>query len=187
VPLKEAFIFINDLVRSERIDHVYIGALAATAHGRPRTTSDIDIVVVIHPKDIGKFLGLIEEYGLSLGERKEEIKRKLERGLPAKIPWDAAFSIDIRIATFTLDEEALSGAEDVSPRAGETFKVAPAEEIVVYKLARFARRDKGDIKGILQMQRGALDWGRIERLAKITADEAGKPEILNNLNTIKGW
>jgi len=186
MPLEDVVDFINEFVKANAIPHFYMGSIASSIHGRARSTEDADLVLLSAPADVGAILDGIEAAGLSLGDRKGIVRQKLESGLPAKIAWDEIYSFDLRLASYSIDDEALNRAVIQKDLSGRELRVAPPEEIIVYKLARFIRRDKGDIKGILRAQE-SLDWPRIERLAQQLTTERNDPKILANLKIIKGW
>lgn len=185
--LDEVVRFLNDLVRELHIPHAYIGAVAASVRGRIRSTEDADLIILIDAEGIGSLLDALTARGIDLGSRRPEVHAKLATGRPAKIAWDERFSFDLRLAAYAIDLETLRRATEEPSRMGVTLRAAPAEELIVYKLARFAKRDKADIRGIIRSRGAQLHWCRIEVLATDYAKERSQPEILERLKDIRGW
>jgi hypothetical protein len=172
------------MLKKNNIEHVFVGALAAMAYGRPRATLDADIVLLVDFDKAEQVLAAIEEAGRDIS-RREYVLKKLQEGRPAKIIWDDIFSFDLRLASYGIDVEAIRRARTIS-LGDEVVRIAPPEEIIVYKLARFQGHDREDIRGILRTQK-ALDWERMEDLAEDLADQAEIPEIQDRLEQIKTW
>ena len=183
MPLKDVARFVSDLMREIGADYVVIGGVAVSAVGEPRSTKDVDLVVLLPTSKAGELVALIEEKGRPVS-RRPSVLSKLRAGKPAKILWDKKYSFDIRFASFTIDGNALLRARTVNlPAYGTTLKVATPEDLIVYKLARFEDIDRGDIRKLIALN--ALNWKYIAEQTRILADEAEKPEMLERLVTIK--
>jgi hypothetical protein len=186
MPLADTVKFINELLRANKIDHFYIGGVAYSAYGEPRATKDADIVVVVPMENSEALLDLIEDAGLHVWNRRM-VLQKPKAGKTAKINWDRKFSFDLRCARLTLDEHALNRAiETHLTQFGQTLNLATAEDIIVYKLARFDDQDRIDIRSIIQVQ-DRLDWKYIDSRTPELATETNRPELAPRLEEIKGW
>lgn len=186
MPLEDTVKFINGTLRGAGIKHLYMGGIAASAHGEPRATKDADIVILIPPEDTAQLLDTIEANGLQIRNRRR-VQEKLQAGLPAKIVWDKKFSFDLRLASYDIDGHALERAQDILvPSYGETLSIATPEDVIVYKLARFDDIDKRDIRKIIEIQ-NSVDWAYVEERTVELAEEAKKPEMMGHLKTIRTW
>ena len=53
---------IITILEEENIDYMIVGGLAVSYHNRSRTTNDIDLVVQIYPRDVGKIVNHFPEW-----------------------------------------------------------------------------------------------------------------------------
>lgn len=133
------------------IQYAATGAIAASYYGRPRTTTDIDFIVKVNPKNLSSFLRPLQKAGLDLDVR--HIQTQLKTGynvvtVPDRFsPYDADFIIR---PTGPL------------PRKPGTLKGVRAfyqtpEDLILSKLRMIkatvseerAANDKADIQGVL--------------------------------------
>lgn len=182
--LREIVGFLNGFTEEYAIPHFYIGAIASNYHGHPRPTKDADLVIFIDPQAANDVVDSIEDAGILVQDRRKEVIEKLEEGSPAKFAWDKEYSFDLRVASYFIDEEALERSFLAKTREGFSVILPPPEEIIVYKLARFTKKDKADIEGMLAKQ-GFLEWDHIDSLAESLAEEMGNYKILENLDLMK--
>jgi len=167
-----------------KINYVIIGGIASSILGRPRTTIDADVVFIIKEEKIEEFVKILKLYGFKISESsKEKIIRRLKRLLPAKIRFKHNFSVDLRLASYSIDMEAIKRAKSVKI-FGMKLSIATPEDIIVYKIARFEDLDKADIKGIINRFGKKLDLGYIRNSAKKLAEETGNGHIINNLRAV---
>ena len=54
--------------RRERVPYVLIGAWALAVWGRPRATSDVDFLVFVNEKDLGRLSERMTQAGMALDE-----------------------------------------------------------------------------------------------------------------------
>lgn len=53
---------IVSILEKENINYMIVGGLAVSYHNRSRTTNDIDLVVQIYPRDVGKIIDHFPEW-----------------------------------------------------------------------------------------------------------------------------
>lgn len=137
MPLDDVFDFLVGFFAANDIPYAIVGGIAASALGEPRFTRDVDAVIAIRPEAVADFLARIEQAGVPVA-RRSQIEHKLKDGKPAKVAWGRTLSFDIRIASFSVDREAI--AHPVKARIrGKTVRIASPEAMIVYKLARSDR------------------------------------------------
>lgn len=59
------------LFHAERVDYVVVGGYAVIAHGFPRTTGDIDLLVQPTPENARRVVEALRRYGFTAGEFEE--------------------------------------------------------------------------------------------------------------------
>jgi len=68
---------ITKILEEEEIDYMIVGGFATSYHNRARTTNDIDIVLQIYPRHVGKILQHFSEW-LPF---EEQFKESVSRGM----------------------------------------------------------------------------------------------------------
>lgn len=126
------------LVLDEFPEHVIIGGIAATLLGVPRTTVDVDLVILLPPQEADRVVALCERHGFHPGP---QATARLREGHPVKFTFSRRFSLDIRPASFSLDRAAIQRAQ-VVPLFGYPIRIATPEDFIVYKLARWNALDR---------------------------------------------
>ncbi len=178
--LKEIAQKVNEVLSRLQIDYFVMGRVAVACWGIPAATLNIDIVISIEKEDIKNFLLEMEKIGLKFDFDKTLCK--LEEGRPAKLWYKEGISVGVRVASFTIDYEALDGAKEVEIW-GKKWKICPPEELIVYKLAAEKPKDIEDIKGILMNKNLNLNWEKINQLCK-TLDEEYEKNFLKKFEKL---
>lgn len=63
-PLPEEFKEFIQLLNSEKVEYLVLGGWAVSVHGNPRFTADIDFLIGIDSKNIGKIQKVLATFGL---------------------------------------------------------------------------------------------------------------------------
>jgi len=158
----------HDTLDRVGVDYFVIGRMAVPAWGEPVASRDIDLVLVLEKEKINKLLVELKKEGFKFEH--EKVREKLGAGKPAKLRYEEPYSLDLRVATFTIDRQALKRALSFEI-FGREWKVAPPEELILYKLGSMKARDIEDIKSILKNPNLKLDWNRMEELANTLSKE----------------
>lgn len=121
--------------------------------GVPSTIVDVHVVLPLSFEEAGRLVRLGERYGF---RPKPKASSKLAEGCPAKFAFSRRFSLDVRLASFTLDREAIRRAQTFS-LLGHSFRFSSPEDLIVYKLARWAPLDREDARHIIRRFSPSLD------------------------------
>ncbi len=163
------------------VDYFLIGRVACSCWGIPVATANIDIVIIADKERLNELLKEFEKEGFDFNYGK--VKNKLLNRLPAKLTYKEGYSIDLRMASYTIDHEAIKRA--VKLRIfNKDWKISPPEELIIYKLGSAKPKDWEDIKGILKNEAINLDWKRMEWLAK-TLSEEYKPNFIERFKRLE--
>ncbi|MBI4286915.1 MAG: nucleotidyltransferase [Chloroflexi bacterium] len=172
-----------ETLRISRVRYVIIGGIAASIWGRPRMTLDADIVIVVPLETLADLLD-------SLGKRGFQVTpntlKKLKAMLPSKLRYEKRLSVDLRVASYSLDKKAIERAVTVTI-FDNRLPVASTEDTVVYKLARFNDLDRSDIKAMIVRQKKRLDVEYLTRTCRELAEETGDARIVENLDVFLSW
>lgn len=155
------------LQQLEGIDIPYMvgGSFASGAHGIPRQTNDLDIVLDLRRKDLDKFVSTFrDEYMLSTSDVEQSLASSDSFRSFQLLHYEALFKVDV----FLLNEDAFSQSEmerrsRVELVPGILAWTKSAEDILLRKLLWFelgnpvSDRQWNDIVGVAQVQKGQLD------------------------------
>lgn len=178
---------LDAVLKALRIRYVIIGGIAASILGRPRTTLDADVVIVTSESNIEKLIEKLIRAGFKISEgSKQKIIERLKRLLPVKIRYGRHFSIDLRLASYSIDRKAIKRALSVYI-FGIYLPIATSEDIIVYKIARFEDIDRADIKAILIRNKGKIDLKYIKRESNRLSSETGYTHINKNFKEVLSW
>lgn len=168
---------------SSKIKYVIIGGIAASIWGRPRATLDADLVILIQSERVPELLKKLAESGFQVALTTE---KKLLKMLPAKIRYEKSLSVDLRIASYSLDKQALERSVSIM-LFGMKVPVASKEDIIAYKIARLNDIDKADIKAIIARYGKKLNHQYIITASEQLFKESGLERIELNLKEFLSW
>jgi hypothetical protein len=141
------------------------GGLAVVYYGAPRTTHDIDVVILISPADITRIKAMLEPDFLV---DEESIKAALREGsMFNAIHDETGFKVDFwMLKPDEYDRARFSRSVQVSV-LGVTLSLPTAEDVIISKLDWFKQSDVdkhySDALGVYAVQKGSLDTAYIAR------------------------
>lgn len=158
-----------------RIPHMVVGSFASTAHGEPRTTRDLDLVVDPRLEQLDELLGALdpEHFYFDPDVARDALRR---RSMFNIIEIATAWKLDLMIRKtrpFSVEELRRRTPMKI---LGLTVPTATAEDTVIAKLewAKLGASDRQleDVAGILRVRGDGLDIGYIERwIRELDLDE----------------
>lgn len=172
--------FLGRLARAldrAAVDYMFCGSVASTYHGIPRTTQDIDLVVALRPGDLRRLLEVLPEaeYYISEEAARSAIR---SRGQFNVIDLATGWKADLIVRKARRFSAEEFGRRVRAGVMGAEVWIASAEDTILAKLEWAARgggseRQLRDVRGIVAMQRAALDWEYMSRWGDVLGiDEA---------------
>ena len=156
---------VVDVFGRSRIPYMLTGGLAVVYYGAPRTTHDIDVVILISPADITRIKGMLEPDFLV---DEESIKAALREGsMFNAIHDETGFKVDFwMLKPDEYDRARFSRRVQVSV-LGVTMSLPTAEDVIISKLDWFKQSDVdkhfSDALGVYAVQKNALDTAYVAR------------------------
>lgn len=151
------------------IPYLITGGIAATVHGRPRFTQDIDFVIAPTREQLDRLIeGLDPDFALNRNAAQDAYAR---RGEFNAIHRTLVYKVDFWFSTGDVfDVSRLGRALKLEVVPGVIARVATPEDTVVSKLLWLRQgateRSTEDIRGILRAHPGRLDLDYLDSMVR---------------------
>jgi len=169
----------EEVLRKNRVDHVFVGAVSVIVFGEPRTTRDVDVLARIPESKAGRLAldfrrrgFFASEYDLSSAIRERAHCSIEDRRGPLRI--------DLAPATDPTARRALRTRAAVRWR-GMTIPVSAPEHTIVMKLKFGSPQDIEDALGILAEQGDRLDFAGMWAFARSQRVATGLEMLLRRV------
>ncbi len=151
------------------IPYLITGGIAATVHGRPRFTQDIDFVVAPTRDQLDRLVDALDpEFTVNRDAAREAYAR---RGEFNAIHRTLVFKVDFWFSTGdAFDVSRLARAQRLEVAPGVSARVATPEDVIISKLLWLregaTERSAEDIQGILRAHAGQLDIDYLDSMVR---------------------
>ncbi|MGN6373718.1 MAG: hypothetical protein ACTHM1_12165 [Solirubrobacteraceae bacterium] len=135
---------VHEMLDSLNVAHQFGGAIALAWYRSPRATTDIDLNVTVHPKDMAPVLGALKHLGVTVSVAN---KRAIARDGQARLDWEGSY-LDLFCATLDLHQEMALQARQVRFGPVEIPILSP-EHLIVCKAIFNRPKDWVDIEEIV--------------------------------------
>ena len=167
--IEEVLRAILPILERLEIPYLLTGGIAATVHGRPRFTQDIDIVIAPTETQLSQLIDALD--AAFVVDRDAAWDAYARHGEFNAIHRALVFKVDFWYATGSVfDCSRLRRAQSIQVAPGLTAKVATPEDAIISKLLWLkhgaTERSLGDIRGILRAHPGQLDLAYLEGLIR---------------------
>jgi hypothetical protein len=153
-------------LEAAHIPHMVVGSFASTAHGEPRTTRDLDLVIDPRPDQLNELLAALdaEHYYVDSDVAHDALRH---RSMFNIIEIATGWKLDLVIRKarpFSIEEMQ---RRTITKILGMDVPIATAEDTIIAKLewSKLGASDRQlkDIAGILRVRGADLDFEYIER------------------------
>lgn len=149
------------------IEYMIVGSYAAGLHGFIRTTHDLDLVVCLKPEQVDKLAdSLGDEFYL---DRQSALQAVERHDMVNTIHMDSGLKVDFWILREDEYSQAQFARRECTELEGTLACVASAEDTILSKLLWYrispSERQLEDVKGILEVQKGRLEWDYLNEWA----------------------
>lgn len=173
----DALVTVLWVLQQRRVPYMIVGAFSSNAYGYPRATKDADIVIQYHDGVLGEIcesLGPEFQLDPQLGF---ELLTGTIRNILVYIP--TKFEIELfRLGTDPHDVSRFARRRTLPLQDLQIDAVIPtAEDVVIQKLRWQRDKDLSDIRVVLAVQSGNLDWQYI----RYWTDQHGTTSLLERL------
>ena len=164
----EAIHKVLDILERSGVEYMIVGSYAAGLHGYIRTTHDLDLMVCLKPEHVG---ALVSALGDEFYADPESIREAIaQHDMFNIIHFDSGLKVDfwiLRDDEFNCTEFSRRECLDFE---GVQACVATAEDTILSKLLWYrispSERQLDDVRGILEVRKGRLDWDYLHEWAR---------------------
>jgi len=155
---------VEDILRANRVDHVFVGGVTVLAFGMPRTTTDVDVIAALEARQIPKIVEGFQRSGF-FASAQDLHDALVEGGHVTFQDRRSTYRIDLVPASTAAHRETLATKRRISWRRHRLPMAAP-EHTIVMKLRWGSDQDLEDSLGIYVRQKERLDFGVMRRFAR---------------------
>jgi len=161
-----------------------IGAVAVSLRSQPRSTTDVDAIIVEEKGRAAELAGQAREFGLELRspDSLELAKRTRVLGL---VHVDSGVRVDVWLGMFPFEIRAVERARPIVIR-GKEVAVSVPEDLIVLKAFAGRLHDLADIETILTAC-PELDREDVERSLRRLAQDLESPEVWESVRDLPAW
>ncbi|MBI5383651.1 MAG: nucleotidyltransferase [Verrucomicrobia bacterium] len=159
--ITDVALLVIDALDRAGVAHMLVGSFSSNYHGIPRSTEDVDFVVKLAAP-------LASGFDKLLGENFEadpQLSFETNTGTVKQVfrVKDSEFKVEIfRLSDDPFDQERFRRRQLVEVKGRRVF-MPSAEDVVVMKLRWKRKKDLEDVKDVLSVQGGKLDWLYVEK------------------------
>jgi hypothetical protein len=173
--LAEAFAALLAVLDRMEIPYEVGGSVASSAHGIPRTTLDVDLVVDLKPEDIERFTAELRKHFYADGD---QIREAFARGRAANvIHLGSVWKFDLfplQNDEYSRTEFARRATRRIATGGGESIEcsLASVEDTILRKLEWYraggeaSERQWNDLRGVTRAAADLLDLDYLRQWAK---------------------
>ena len=158
------------------------GAQAVNVWGSPRLTADVDVTVLLTPRDPAAFVHDMDHSGFGL--RVDDVDEFVAR--PSVLPFvhrRTRMPLDVVLAGSGLEEQFADRARQVDVGGIEVPVLSP-EDLLVAKILASRPKDLEDAAGILRARRESLDLSLVRSLLADLEEALGQSDLVPALDRL---
>jgi hypothetical protein len=178
--LYEGLVEVATFLEEKQIPYAVLGGLAVQHWGEPRTTLDIDIVVLVPPETEDSFLNDVLS---RFHPRLPDAVAFARRNRILLISTSGGIPVDLSLGIPGYEEEALVRAAPVSFAGLLPVRVVSPEDLIIHKCVAARARDIEDIERVLVRQKLKLDLRYIRRWLRAFAPMVEGHDVLEIFET----
>jgi hypothetical protein len=181
-PLADAAREIDALLRQQGWEYCIVGGVAIGRWGEPRATKDVDLCLLTSLGDEDKFIGkILETFPARIANAAEFAKANRVLLITAS----NNVGIDVALGWTSFEQGMVKRASKFNLAPGLQIPTASKEDLVVTKAFAGRPQDWVDVEGILERQRGKLDWDHIRQELNQLCELTESPENLEQLERLR--
>ncbi|OIO72152.1 MAG: hypothetical protein AUJ85_10765 [Elusimicrobia bacterium CG1_02_37_114] len=176
-PIKD----LSELIKVTNNKGIIIGGIAASILGKPRFTSDVDVLILFQKDDIAGFIKQADSCGI-IPRITNPIRFALKNKVILLKHKETGINIDIAIGLLPFEHEIVNRSK-IFDIEGIKINLPQPEDLIILKAIAHRPMDLEDIRMIIKIY-PRLDLKRIEKTVKEFASFLEMPELWTDLTKI---
>ena len=174
---------VEEVLRKNRVDHVFVGAISVIVFGEPRTTRDVDVLAKIPEEKVARVVQDFHRRGFFASDYdlRAAIRERAHCSIEDR---RGPLRIDLSPAVDPTAERALRTRVGIRWK-GVTIPVSAPEHTIVMKLKFGRSQDIEDALGILAEQWEGLDFSGMRAFARSQRVLTGLEDLLRRVRAPK--
>lgn len=142
--------------------YAFIGGVAVAAWGRPRATTDIDVLIDLNPDQDAAFVTALRRSGLEIDAR-DLVDARRDRAHVTVFDPEDLWHLDLKLVHERREKDQVRRAR-TNEVAGTRLRISSPEDTLAYKLLFGSPLDLQDAAWIWRRQEGDLDLAYLRSL-----------------------
>jgi hypothetical protein len=163
--IKDLVLKVGQYLEKHDIEYVIVGGFANNIYGVIRSTSDIDILILIDPKKASAFVQLLLDMDMMADRDDLEIALN-EKSHFSAVDKETMFRLDIKGIYTEMDKKTLKNRRPIDYQGTKVFFASP-EDTIANKLFFGSPQDIMDAEGIYLRQYPSLDMSRLQQTCSL--------------------
>lgn len=155
---------LQKICNKQKIKIAFTGGIAVGIYGIPRTTYDVDGVILVERENLQDFLLILSKQGFKY-DRKKPIKVIQNMEFITLIYSKYKMYVDLFLASGEFQRQILQSARSVKFNKIKINIISP-ENLILLKLQSGRQRDFEDVREIILRNKNKLDFVYLEKWAK---------------------
>lgn len=180
-PLLAAISAATQWLEAAGIEAAIVGGVAASIHGQPRVTKDVDFVVIAEPDDAATLVKAAAAFGIV-----PRIQDALELALTTRVLLlrhePSGVEIDVSLGALPFEHDLVAGCMRMTIE-GVDVALARPEDIIIMKSLAMRPRDVADIAAIAEANPN-LDLERVRATVEEFSAILEERDLLTELDRI---
>ena len=180
-PLASAILDLEAWLSDTRVPHLFIGGVAVAFLARPRTTNDVDGIVLVPDDGFSDFLRSAAKHGFPSRHSDAAAFARSKRVFLLRHA-RSGVDVDLSAGSLGFEQEIVRKARRVAA-FGQSLPIPRAADLVILKAIAARPQDYADIAAVLD-QNPRLDKKRVLRLVSLFAEILEAPELVTGIETL---
>jgi predicted nucleotidyltransferase len=180
-PLLAAISAATQWLEAGGIEAAIVGGVAASIHGQPRVTKDVDFVAIAEPHDAGIMVEAAAAFGIV-----PRIQDALELALTTRVLLlrhePSGVEIDVSLGALPFEHDLVAGRMRITIE-GVELALARPEDVIIMKSLAMRPRDVADIAAIAEAN-PELDLERVRTTVEAFSAILEERDLLTELDRI---
>jgi hypothetical protein len=174
---------VQHLLKTINIPFAFIGGLANAVHGYPRSTLDLDVLILVEDENLNTLIEKLQGKVQFRSENPVEFASQT-KVIPLILP--GGLGVDLVIGGLEYEKGLLDRAEEVNVFNDITLKIVTPEDLIIMKLISLRAKDRDDVHEILSRQKGRLDLEYIQKWLRNFEQVLDRSDLIRDLRILSG-